>query len=110
MRKAEVEALVDEAMATMLGRPARGENHHIVGYVAQAGPSNWFGSIVEVGDEEPYDQPKTVDFKGARALACTIIAGLLSPRNVGQVFSATGLLRVVHVATKTETFFQGDDE
>ena len=118
MKRREAEAMVEEMLQSTIKRLHAGEPHHglhrragrgrvrpnqyVVAYVAAAGPGNYFGGIVEV-EVTPFPS-----FQGAVVLACRRLAETIAPKNVGQVFSATGALRVHHVSTGKEEIFAGD--
>jgi hypothetical protein len=112
MKRREAEAGAEEMLAAMLAdAPNRlqSQNHYVVVYVATTGAGNYFSGAVDVGIETPYDSEKlTLSFSGAVALACQKLAGVIAPKNVGQIFSPTGTLRVHHVSTGKEEIFAGD--
>ena len=112
MKRREAEAGAEEMLAAMLAdapnRP-QSQNHYVVVYVATTGAGNYFSGAVDVGIEAPYDSEKlTLSFSGAVTLACRKLADTIAPKNVGQVFSPTGALRVHHVSTGKEEIFAGD--
>ena len=109
MKRREAEAAVEEMLTDALKRP-QGPNHYVVAYVAAASTGNYFGGTVDVGVEPPYASKKkcTLSFSGAVTLACRKLADTIAPKNVGQVFSPTGALRVHHVSTGKEEIFAGD--
>ena len=95
--------MVEEMLEHAIKR-SRGVHQFVVAYVALAGSGNYFGGVVEVEVKPPCSEP----FSAAVTLACRKLAETIAPKNVGQVFSATGALRVHRVSTGKEEIFAGD--